>query len=177
MASIETRVYNWNKVRDHVEFSSGFELRLMSEEVAEGIQAVADNNITVLIDSICDMDFVFGGTTYKYGLRKYDAMASMSSLENNESNFESLRKFYVRNRQALFASLSMMLNDGVGNQVNEVKIHFILDKSLELVCDANDQKPIEKDADGKNQKGEDFISPDKKIESLWKSVVNGTTDH
>jgi len=84
------RTYRWNQARGHTSFKFSFEMRLLSEEIAEGYKAAEQGNLVELVDALCDAQFVYTGSSYKFGLIEFKDMAEPSSVRTHIDKFNLL---------------------------------------------------------------------------------------
>jgi len=149
-------VAKWNYDRNLIGFETGFEMKLLSEEVREGYTAIAQNDIVELLDAIADVEFVYNGTVFKFG---------MSSLY--PSSIEPITNYVEHHLARLVSSARDMLPD-----IPKDKFYKLLEDVNAIVIEANNTKPNKKNKDGKNIKGSSFVEPQDKIAELVKKYTN-----
>ena len=138
----------WNQERDNTKFDVKLEQKMLTEEFAEFF---ASNDLVDKLDAIADFIFVYEGTIYKI-------------LYNNVniSEYEDL----IAMAQTLFV---MMYEDLKKDIPKEDILVEAMDKTLDIVIEANQQKGKTKNKEGKIQKPKDFVKPEERIK---KEVVD-----
>ena len=152
-SSVVRRITEWNKKRNGLELSLSLESKMLSEEAKEFFLA---ESIPHKLQEAADFLFVAVGTRAKYNC------LSHKTLFNLTSSFDDWKKIsgWIGYMQAeILESLSGVLGD---------KTLPLLSSALEIVITCNEAKGVEKDANGKVVKGEDYVSPLERIESMCK---------
>jgi len=138
-----SRIVDWNKTRNNLEFSSELEEKLLGEELSEYWEK---DDLVSKLDSICDTLFVGIGTIAK----------SSKNLSPVEGEFLA----YLHVNTVDF--MSRMVNAGYSGQKAIKAIH----KGMEIVLEANEQKLADKNSDGKVQKPKGFKPPEERLKKM-----------
>jgi len=142
-----SKIVDWNRKRNNLEFDDELEEKLLGEELSEYWEA---DTIVGKLDSICDTFFVGVGTLAK----------SAKNLEAVEGEFLNYLQFNLTD------FMSRMLAEGYSSNKTIKAIH----KGLEIVLEANEQKLATKNKDGKVTKPKGFIPPEQKLEKMLKEL-------
>lgn len=171
-----SRVAKWNGgpvpeelgggTRGNTEFKPAFDLGLLSEEVREFYLAMANEDLIEMFDAYADMQFVYEGIEFKYGMIAYDYNAENINLFfENEKAFSMIRSYYYGHRHEAYKCIAKHL----GVKYSEKLLDNLLDTVFNYVCEANEQKGTEKDEKGKTIKGPKWVNPAESIKKLLKS--------
>ena len=156
--SLVQRIYKWNKDRGHTTFDSYFEYDMLAEEVGEAYDAIAENDIVEVFDAIADIDFVFNGTTYKFGTKtEPNSYLSITAMEE----IQEYVKYHLNH---IIPIAREMLQEKCVAKIDQLAFSNLLNDILEIVCDANDMKPLVKTSK-KVEKGSAWVNPDTKIKA------------
>lgn len=160
--SLEQRVYEWNRNRGNLEFKFSREIAMLTEEAREFF------NSTTLVNRLrewADILFVWCGTKAKYFAHTENA--------NGRKFLEDYKQY--KNLRLWVSDLLEETGDIVRNELKSLTgsrydadnlINSILAGAFEAVIYANENKGTERDANGKIQKGPNYIAPDKVIKDL-----------
>ena len=152
--------------RNNTTFNINFDLPLLSEEVKEFYIALANNNIVEMVDAYCDVRFVWEGIEFKYGYisYEYNNPGNYKKLKEDTEHFDTMESYYGRHKYKMF---ELLCNELYGNTEEAyIQTLKLLDAAFDLVCEANEQKGIIKDANGKTMKGPNWINPALSIAQL-----------
>ena len=161
---VELRGKDGSATRGNTEFNPVFDLGLLSEEVVEFYTNLALNDIVEMIDAYCDMQFVWEGIKFKYGMIKYDYTNenNIKLLKENTEAYYAIGSYYDTNEAQVYGCLI----DYFKAVHKETFLQAILDTHYIFVCEANELKGTAKDDKGKTIKGKNWIDPGIRLKEL-----------
>ena len=139
-------ITDWNRKRNNLVLDITLEKNMLAEEFQEYYDATT---LVDQLDAVADVLFVGGGTAAK----------TTYNFPNTAVNFTE--------------ALDVILSDFAGRCSKEdIEIALVgelISEALTVVIEANQQKLVDKDADGKVKKPEGFVPPEARLEELIKS--------
>lgn len=158
------RIIDWNRIRNGLECKPSLEYKMLSEEAREFFMA---ENIVDRLDAYADFEFVWQGTKAKF--LACDAEVASQWLNGWQENYIALVDYHDLVVDEMFNILSeelvpllpIKLVDSAGSY--ESAVGRILSHVLDIVVEANEAKGTEKNAEGKIQKGPDYVPPENTI--------------
>jgi hypothetical protein len=157
MKSLTTRIIDWNRIRNSLNWSPNLETKMLSEEANEFFMA---DNLVDRLRECADFMFVLIGSRAKYYAQSHRAYYEVGNRHEDFRRFE-------RWAEDVFDGMRTAL----GEEIKDYhKIDKLLAKVLEAVVDANDLKGTERDETGKIQKGTKYVSP---VERIMETVREG----
>lgn len=160
---ISSRIIKWNKKRNGLDYNPQLEAKMLSEEANEFYMA---DTFIDRVDAYCDFQFVAIGTQAKIKAeRAYDSNTLLGSFNSDFNDFSE----YIDSTE--YQMLHILREDWERMGLY-ISLQQYLDKSLEIVLEANEAKGTTKGADGKVLKGEDYKKPEDSLEELLKDMVD-----
>lgn len=150
------------ETRGNTEFNPSFDLGLLSEEVKEFYTAVANNDLVEMFDAYADMQFVWEGIEFKYGMIAYSYKADLELFAYNEKMFKMITSYYYGHKNKAY----LTIREKMGTRYSEKLFENLTDTIFGYVCDANEQKGTAKDEKGKTIKGPKWVNPADRIRQL-----------
>lgn len=148
-AELSERIIEWNRVRNGLEFNPALEIRMITEEVCELLEAT---NLPNMLKEFSDILFVAIGTQAK------DRMGYLTDfLDGIMDTTQKLIPMLGESEQKVF-----------GNQYDKV-----LEVLLAIVTEANENKGFEKDENGKVKKGPNYVNPESTIRQMLEEMRVG----
>ncbi len=157
-------ITKWNEERDNMEFNFELEKAMLIEELEE---AKYSTSAIEFLDAVADFLFVISGTISK-AKAKYKATEDIMGYLNALMPFESLLDEADIVFNAGFTTLSKIYDWPADDKGF---VSAIVNDVLHIVVEANQQKPKEKDANGKIVKGKDFVKPEDTIQEYFDTVT------
>lgn len=148
MMNVLAQITQWNFNRNNLEFDPALEIKLLSEEAREFMEASTKAD---RLREAADFMFVLTGTFAKYASTIYP---SVHAWERGVEGFEKM--------QAWISSIQQMIETSL--EVDETI--QLLPQALQIVAQANEAKGSVKNADGKVVKGDAYCDPIATIKGL-----------
>lgn len=151
--------------RGNTVFKPTFDLALLSEEVKEFYQALANQDLVEMIDALCDMKFVFEGIQFKFGMISYSYEASnLNAFYENDKAMVAIVDYFSHHKRV---ATELIENELLKVKPSEFGLIFdTLEAAYDIVCTANEQKGTAKNGNGKTMKGPNWVNPAASIYQL-----------
>lgn len=151
-----SEVRKWNQLRDNTTFSEELELNMLGEEYKEYLAATT---ITDRFDALCDYVFVYLGT--------------LSKIDWNVMEYDTLEEYFkVKDgfKQYAETMIDIMIWELMVDCFNSAEeFEQVFETCMRYVINANNKKGTEKNAEGKIQKGKDWVDPKHDIKNYLMS--------
>lgn len=156
------RIVDWNHKRNILQFDANLEAQLLNEEVQEFYNAISTLE---RLHEFCDFLFVAQGT---YAKLLTEDMRTLHSMSYMMETLDPLNTYI----QAAYKQMKTILYDELLAVIPSIdEIDRLVAASLACVCDANEAKTAEKNADGKIVKGQNYTPPKEAIRELLQSTL------
>ena len=159
------KIIKWNKDRNQLKYSPKLEGSMLSEEAREFFEA---DTFIDRVDAYCDFQFVSVGTKAKLLNQTMYGIAEIRNVNKELSDYEEY--FYQ-----VTDLMNKVLEEEYESFKPKIPLGKFLNLSLKIVVDANEQKSKNKNAEGKVQKGENFVPPEQSIKALLSTCISGNT--
>ena len=166
------RVFNWNLKRNNLHYNIDLESSMLSEEAREFFEA---EHLVDRFDAWADFVFVAMGTVGKYMAMPHK---DIDSIVDTKDPTDVLLEWVEHIRTQMIEMLGYevhaiypQLPYQQGYSEEEDPFEMLCMDVLNIVITANEQKGTEKNAEGKVQKPEGFVKPEKQIDNLLKKTL------
>lgn len=150
-------IVEWNLARNNLKFDPALEAKMLSEEAREFFTAL---NLVERCREAADFTFVMVGTLSKYyAQQRQDA----SEICFSHAHFLEFRRWMEDTNAIIRATLE---NEFEALGFGAKDVNYVQDVCLRYVLEANRAKNAEKNAEGKVQKGANYVSPSEKIDAF-----------
>jgi hypothetical protein len=162
-AELFSRIVDWNKKRNGLEFNPELEEALIQEEVTEFKEA---EEIVDILDAYLDTVFVLVGSVAKSTLN----LGKVGDADRYEWGYGPVDEFVFKG-MATFSVMTRYLSGKLREYGIPTYYHSeVIVKGLEIVTEANEKKGAQKAANGKIKKPKSFQPPEKKLEKMLKDI-------
>lgn len=160
---LQERILEWNRQRNGLAFDPRLEIKMLTEELNEFLQAT---DLAHILAEAADFKFVWAGTVSKYYSQKH---------ENDTMFWVGLDRWKALDQwvEEAFKMILDRTKDVFG--ISPVDTHNLILKALEIVTTCNELKPTTKDENGKVVKGENHQDPVELIRDML--VSEGILPH
>lgn len=147
----------WNNDRGLDTWQSNLSIKILSEEVREFWKAYAEDSIVDMLDAYADVRFVHEGRLFLFSVTKFE---SIEALRSATTDYELVYTYGVGQLNLIGEILT------IGKGLSQANLDYIYD----IVCEVNDLKHKERDANGKITKGPNWYPPENRIREYLNSL-------